>query len=106
MRLTSTLCCLQVDALFYSRLRHLLRIVIPSWRSKEAGLLAMHSAFLLFRTLLSLYVADLDGRSVPPEVPSESRSDEVERARGHKRHRRRWAKLTSSLSAPHCSPSP
>ncbi|KAL7417460.1 ABC transporter transmembrane region 2-domain-containing protein [Mrakia frigida] len=61
----------EVDALFYSRLRHLLRIVIPSWRSKEAGLLAMHSAFLLFRTLLSLYVADLDGRIVSSLVRSQ-----------------------------------
>lgn len=48
--------------MFYERLKTLLRIVIPGWRSREAGLLAMHSTFLVFRTMLSLYVADLDGR--------------------------------------------
>jgi ATP-binding cassette subfamily D (ALD) long-chain fatty acid import protein len=47
----------QVDAVFYSRLTKLLRIVIPSYTSTEAGLLVLHSAFLVFRTLLSLYVA-------------------------------------------------
>lgn len=52
----------KVDAVFYARLKRLLRIVIPSIRSKEALLLAMHSAFLVFRTVLSLYVADLDGK--------------------------------------------
>ncbi|CED84542.1 adrenoleukodystrophy protein [Phaffia rhodozyma] len=62
----------EVDALFYSKLRTLLRIVIPSWKSREAGLLAIHSAFLVFRTLLSLYVADLDGRIVSSLVRAQS----------------------------------
>lgn len=50
--------------MFYQRLKELLRIVIPGWRSREAGLLAMHTSFLIFRTMLSLYVADLDGKCV------------------------------------------
>ncbi|KAK7064584.1 ATP-binding cassette sub-family D member 2 [Favolaschia claudopus] len=50
-----------VDAIFYRRLSHLLRIVIPGWTSKEALLLVMHSSLLVFRTVLSLYVANLDG---------------------------------------------
>jgi ATP-binding cassette subfamily D (ALD) long-chain fatty acid import protein len=50
------------DPLFYVRLKRLIRIVIPSIRSREAGMLALHSAFLLLRTGISLYVADLDGR--------------------------------------------
>ncbi|EJU00883.1 hypothetical protein DACRYDRAFT_95201 [Dacryopinax primogenitus] len=54
----------QIDALFYSRLSRLLKILIPSWNSKEALLLAMHSSFLLLRTVISLYVATLDGRIV------------------------------------------
>lgn len=54
---SSTSGLLQVDAVFYSRLTKLLRIVIPSFTSTEAGLLVLHSAFLVFRTLLSLYVA-------------------------------------------------
>ncbi|KAF8898467.1 ABC transporter transmembrane region 2-domain-containing protein [Infundibulicybe gibba] len=53
-----------VDALFYQRLSTILRIVIPSLRSKEALLLCMHSSLLVFRTAISLYVAALDGKIV------------------------------------------
>ncbi|OBZ79919.1 ATP-binding cassette sub-family D member 2 [Grifola frondosa] len=53
-----------VDALFYQRLSTILRIVIPSIRSKEALLLCMHSSLLIFRTVISLYVAALDGKIV------------------------------------------
>ena len=51
-----------MDAVFYERLKGLLRIVVPGIRSKEAMLLLMHTSFLIFRTMLSLYVADLDGK--------------------------------------------
>lgn len=54
----------QVDALFYQRLRSILRIVIPGVRSKEFGLLMMHTSLLIFRTAISLYVASLDGKYV------------------------------------------
>lgn len=50
------------DPLFHQRLKKLIRIVIPSLKSREAAMLALHSCFLLGRTALSLYVADLDGR--------------------------------------------
>ncbi|KIP06954.1 hypothetical protein PHLGIDRAFT_127965 [Phlebiopsis gigantea 11061_1 CR5-6] len=53
-----------VDAVFYQRLSHILRIVIPGIRSKEALLLFMHSSLLIFRTVISLYVAALDGKIV------------------------------------------
>lgn len=52
----------QIDAVFYARLRAILRIVIPGIRSKEAMLLIMHSALLVFRTAVSIYVANLDGK--------------------------------------------
>ena len=39
-------------------------IVFPTWRSKEAIILATHSFFLVLRTVLSLMVAKLDGRIV------------------------------------------
>ena len=53
-----------VDAVFFERLRRIMRIVIPSAKSKTAGLLILHTFFLVLRTMLSLYVADLDGRIV------------------------------------------
>lgn len=49
---------------FFRNLLRLLRIVIPGWRSKELRLLISHSFFLVVRTLISLYVADLDGKLV------------------------------------------
>jgi ATP-binding cassette subfamily D (ALD) long-chain fatty acid import protein len=53
-----------VDAVFYQRLRHIIRIVIPGIRSKEALMLLMHSSLLVTRTAISLYVASLDGKIV------------------------------------------
>lgn len=44
----------EVDAAFFERLNKILAIVIPGIRSKEATLLILHSAFLVFRTVLSL----------------------------------------------------
>ena len=49
---------------FFRNLVRLLRIVVPGWRSKELRLLVSHSVFLVARTLISLYVADLDGKLV------------------------------------------
>ncbi|KND03543.1 uncharacterized protein SPPG_01022 [Spizellomyces punctatus DAOM BR117] len=53
-----------VDAVFFRRLSRLLRIIIPGVSSKEFWLLNLFSGFLLGRTVLSLYVAELDGRIV------------------------------------------
>lgn len=49
---------------FFRNLIRLLKICIPGWRSKELRLLISHSVFLVLRTLISLYVAELDGRLV------------------------------------------
>ena len=54
----------EVDREFFTKLFRLLKIVIPGWRSKELRLIVSHSVFLVLRTLLSLYVAELDGRLV------------------------------------------
>ena len=62
----------EVDAVFFERLRTLLKIVIPGARSKEAMLLIMHTAFLILRTIISLYVAELDGRIVSAFVRSKT----------------------------------
>ncbi|KAJ6116817.1 hypothetical protein N7512_006542 [Penicillium capsulatum] len=54
----------EINREFFRHLFRLLKIVIPGWRSKELRLLISHSVFLVLRTLLSLYVAELDGRLV------------------------------------------
>ncbi len=54
----------RVDAVFAARLRRLLAIVLPGIRSKEFALLALHTCFLVSRTLLSIYVSRLDGTIV------------------------------------------
>ncbi|KAH9945617.1 adrenoleukodystrophy protein [Amylocystis lapponica] len=62
-----------VDALFYQRFSNILKIVIPNIRSKEALLLCMHSGLLVFRTVISLYVAALDGKIVASLVRAQPR---------------------------------
>lgn len=53
-----------VDKVFLKQLIAILRIVFPSWTSKEIGILLLHTFFLVTRTVLSVYVAHLDGRLV------------------------------------------
>lgn len=54
----------ELNRRFFGNLIRLLKIVIPGWRSLELRLLVSHTVFLVIRTLLSLYVAELDGRLV------------------------------------------
>jgi len=42
----------------------LLKIVLPGLKSKEALYLGIHTGFLVSRTFLSIYVAQLDGSMV------------------------------------------
>lgn len=49
---------------FFRNLLRLLKIVIPGWKSQELRLLISQSVFLVVRTMLSLYVAELDGKLV------------------------------------------
>ena len=51
----------------------MLKIVIPGWRSKELWMLVLHSFFLVFRTILSVWVAALDGRIVSDLVRGNGR---------------------------------
>lgn len=53
-----------LDRTFLRQLRAVLRIALPGWRTPEAALLSAHSFFLVFRTVLSIAVARLDGRIV------------------------------------------
>ena len=52
----------------------LLNIMVPRWKSKEAGLLLSHSVFLLLRTYLSLVVARLDGAIVRDLIAGNGKS--------------------------------
>ncbi|CAN6606280.1 peroxisomal long-chain fatty acid import protein 2 [Trichomonascus vanleenenianus] len=64
-----------VDKVFFRRLLRLLKIVFPRGvRSPEFWLLCTHSGFLVLRTVLSLYVATLDGRLVSALVRGKGRS--------------------------------
>ncbi len=53
-----------VDKDFVRRLKLLLSIVVPGFRSKELWLLVLHTGFLISRTFLSIYIASLDGSIV------------------------------------------
>jgi ATP-binding cassette, subfamily D (ALD), peroxisomal long-chain fatty acid import protein len=63
----------EINREFFRNLARLLRIVIPGVRSKELRLLLSHSVFLVLRTLLSLYVAELDGKVVGALVKGRGR---------------------------------
>lgn len=54
----------ELNSEFVRNLWRLLKIVIPGWKSKEFRLVISHSFFLVIRTLISLYVAELDGKLV------------------------------------------
>lgn len=58
---------------FFQNLFRLLKIVIPGVRSKEMRLLISHTVFLVIRTLISLYVAELDGKLVSALVRGKGR---------------------------------
>ena len=62
-----------VNKEFFRQLLKLLRISIPSPISKEFGLLLLHTASLVSRTFLSIYVAQLDGRIVKAIVEGNTR---------------------------------
>lgn len=63
----------EINREFFRNLLRLLRIVIPGVRSKELRLIISHSIFLVLRTLLSLYVAELDGKVVSALVKGRGR---------------------------------
>lgn len=63
-----------VDGVFARRLLRLLAVIMPGGiRSKEFWLLCTHTGFLVLRTVLSLYVATLDGALVSHLVKGRGR---------------------------------
>ncbi|KAJ2417037.1 ATP-binding cassette long-chain fatty acid transporter pxa1 [Coemansia sp. IMI 209128] len=63
----------KLDRAFLQQLRALARILIPSVASKEVAIIAMHAAFLVLRTWLSVLVAELDGKIVKHLVRAQGR---------------------------------
>lgn len=55
---------LGLDRQFVKQLIALLKIMVPGWRTREAGLLTCATLTLLTRTFLSVYVATLEGQIV------------------------------------------
>ncbi|EPS97476.1 hypothetical protein FOMPIDRAFT_1128638 [Fomitopsis schrenkii] len=53
-----------LDKTFLRQLLAILRVAFPSYHSKESLMLLAHTSFLVFRTVLSVAVARLDGRIV------------------------------------------
>ncbi|KAI0042342.1 hypothetical protein FA95DRAFT_1547661 [Auriscalpium vulgare] len=62
-----------VDRAFFKQLVAILRIVFPSYRSKEVAVVVVHSVFLVLRTVLSIAVAKLDGRIVRALVSADGK---------------------------------
>jgi len=65
---------IQVDLLFFKRLKFLLKILFPKILSKQFLWLVVHSTTLVIRTFLSIYIADLDGRMVRSIVRKDMKS--------------------------------
>ena len=47
-----------------SRIKKLIKIVIPSWNTVEVLDLALLTVFLVFRTFLSIYISSVNGKIV------------------------------------------
>lgn len=64
VRTAATEASVGLDREFLKQLIPLLRIMVPGWRTREAGLLTCATLALLTRTFLSVYVATLEGQIV------------------------------------------
>lgn len=59
---------------FIRQLKAIFKIILPTFRTKEALLIILHSIFLVLRTWLSVVVARLDGRIVKNLVAADGRA--------------------------------
>eukprot|EP01127_Copromyxa_protea_P001402 TRINITY_DN11404_c0_g1_i1.p1 TRINITY_DN11404_c0_g1~~TRINITY_DN11404_c0_g1_i1.p1 ORF type:complete len:716 (+),score=133.26 TRINITY_DN11404_c0_g1_i1:82-2148(+) len=64
---------IKINDEFWEELGKLIKIIIPGVRTKEFGLLALHTSFLISRTILSIKVAELDGSLVKTIVDNKPR---------------------------------
>ena len=53
-----------VDSVFWQRLKRLIRIVLPNGTGREARYIYLLSVLLVVRTLMSIWLADVNGRVV------------------------------------------
>lgn len=53
-----------VDNVFFERIKHLIKIVIPRWNCVEVLDLFLLTVFLVLRTFLSIYLAGVNGKIV------------------------------------------
>lgn len=61
-----------VDREFFQRIWRILKIILPGVKTKEFGILFLHSAALVTRTFLSLYIAQLEGMMVKAIVQTDA----------------------------------
>lgn len=64
----------QVDFKFLARLFELVKIVIPSYKSKEFFCLILLSGLLLLRTVISISIASVNGKIVKAIVSKDFKS--------------------------------
>lgn len=60
-----------VDNEFFKRIKKLIEIVVPGWRTPEAKILLKLSVLLVARTILSIWLADVNGAVVKSIVDIE-----------------------------------
>lgn len=51
----------KVDAIFFERIKHLLKVLFPSWNVRETYDLSLLTVFLVLRTFLSIYISSIQG---------------------------------------------
>lgn len=53
-----------VDGVFWNRIYYLTKIVCPSFKSREARYIYLLTILLVLRTLMSIWLADVNGKVV------------------------------------------
>ncbi|KAJ3353577.1 hypothetical protein HDU83_006655 [Entophlyctis luteolus] len=74
LRVDKNLSKVAVDGRFFRQLRFIMKIAVPHWRSKTIVIVAMHTAFLVLRTYLSVVVAHIDGMIVRDMISSDAKA--------------------------------
>lgn len=53
-----------VDKIFFERIQKLIKIVVPSYKCKEAQFIVVLTFLLVVRTYMSIWLADVNGQIV------------------------------------------